>query len=543
MNEPGKNPDLPSGSIGSSERLIPIVDAQLVSSGPSEIIDAELVEPDAQASTAEPIVPEVIESPTDSQPIPRPDVQSIVDLSNVERSRIGAPPVIVQPTASDSENGDTGNLDSALSHDQTGIASREQKSWIFRCAGAVGKLASNLFGIVSIILLLAVAACIPIVQLLSFGYLLEVSGRLARQQSIRDAMIGLNKASKLGGIVLGTWITLLPIRFLSELWHEAYLIDPTSGQTQAMRIVQIIFISLAILHIAAAWTCGGKLRYFFWPIVAPFSFGIWLARRTAGSSVFRKLLSITLGWLSPHLVNDICNAKPISDWFLPAIFFKRLTAGNLYSRLRDAVWDFATSLNLKYYFVLGLKGFIGSFAWLFFPTLLLVIASYTEDGAAILSGLFGVVFAIPIFAMLPFLQAHFAKDGKLTRFIELRAVFKNFGRAPFAHIFALLLTLVLALPLFFLKIEEIPHELLWTLSVVFIMFSWPARMSLGWAYQRGAKRDRSSRWWIRYPLFLLAAPIALAFALILTLTRYVSWNGALSLFENHVFLLPAPFWM
>jgi hypothetical protein len=242
-------------------------------------------------------------------------------------------------------------------------------------------------------------------------------------------------------------------------------------------------------------------------------------------------------------VDDLCNAKPVGDWFVPIICWKRIKAGNLYRRSRDGVWEFATRLNLVYYFQLGLKGFLGSFLWLLLPTSLLVIASYAEDGVAILSGIFGVVFAIPIFMLLPFLQAHFATDGKLKRFGEVRAVFKNFGRAPFAHLFALLLTLVLALPLFFLKIEEIPAELLWTLSVVFVVFSWPARVCVGWAYRRGAQRERASRWWVRYPVVLLGVPIALAFALILTLTRYVSWHGALSLFENHVFLLPAPFWL
>ena len=310
-----------------------------------------------------------------------------------------------------------------------------------------------------------------------------------------------------------------------------------------MRIAQIALIGLALLHVATAWSCGGKLRYFFWPVIAPFSFGIWLIRKVAGTSVFRAVLNGLVGWMSPHLVDDICKAKPIADWFVPAILLKQIMAGGSYVRMRDAVWDFTMSLNLPYYFMLGLKGFIGTFAWLFIPTLLLVTASYTEGAASVLSGVFGAIFAIPIFMMLLFIQTHFAKSGRLKSFLEIRAVFKNFGRAPLAHITALLLSLILALPLFFLKIEQIPSELLWTLSVVFIMFSWPARLCVGWAYRRGARRENSTRWWLRYPLFFLAAPIALSFVLVLTLTRYVSWNGALSLYENHVFLLPAPFWM
>ncbi|MFK7768758.1 MAG: hypothetical protein AB8B55_16170 [Mariniblastus sp.] len=418
-----------------------------------------------------------------------------------------------------------------------------QPSWVFRFVGWVSFLISRLFGIGSIIFLLAVAANIPIVQFLSFGYLLEVSGRLARKQTFRDAMIGLKKASVLSGIVMGTWLMLIPIRVAANFAREAYLIDPNSAQTQGLRFFVLVLIGLVVAHIAAAWMCGGKLRYFFWPLIAPFSLAIWLARRAAGSAFFRRIIGLSTGWISKSLVDDICNVRPVSDWFLPAIFIRKLRSGNVYANCRDGVWEFAKNLNLFYYFNLGWKGFVGTFLWLFIPTVLLVTASFTEGGASVLSGIFGVVFAIPIFMILPFLQAHFATDGKIKRFLEVRTVFKNYGRAPFAHLTALFLALVLALPLFFLKIEEIPGELLWTLSIVFVVFSWPARLVVGWAYRRGAVRENPSRWWVRFPLVFLAMPVALSFALILTLTRYISWNGAFSLYENHVFLLPAPFWM
>ena len=476
----------------------------------------------------------------------------VVDSDLVEAEIVGGPSIGSRlfgqkpghdAQTSNSKNQEIESVTASSQPIQTRIAERAQQSWVFRFFGWISLALSRVFGVGSIIFLLAVAANIPIVQFLSFGYLLEVSGRLARKKSFRDAMIGLKKASVLGGIVLGTWLTLIPIRFASQFAREAYLIDPTSGQTRGMRFFLFVLIAMTVMHIGAAWMCGGKLRYFFWPIIAPFSLAVWLARRAASSTFARKIIAVSTGWISKSLVDDICNVKPMSDWFLPAICIQKIRSGNVYVNCRDGVWDFAASLNLLYYFNLGWKGFLGTFAWLFFPTLLLVTASFSEGSVSVLSGIFGVVFAIPIFMMLPFLQAHFATDGKVKRFLEVRAVFKNYGRAPFAHLTALLLTLVLALPLFFLKIEEIPGELLWTLSVVFVLFSWPARLIVGWAYRRGVSKDKSSRWWVRYPFLTLAIPVALAFALILTLTRYISWNGALSLYENHVFLLPAPFWM
>jgi hypothetical protein len=415
-------------------------------------------------------------------------------------------------------------------------------SWIFRFGSFLKWISSRAFGVVSLVFLLAVAANIPLLQFLSFGYLLEVMGRLARQQRLASALIGLKKASHLGGIILGTWLMLLPIRLVSNFWFEANLIAPTSQQTQVLRFIQIVLTVLIVAHIGAAWLCGGKLRYFFWPVVAPFSFGMWIARRLAGWRYARRTLELSTGWFAPRLANDIVKAPPIRDWFLPAIFFRRLVAGNLFVTARNGVWNFVEGLNLPYYFWLGLKGFIGTFLWLLIPTSLIVVSTFTEDGAAILSGLFGVLFAIPVFALLPFIQAHFAKDGQMVRFLEVSKVMRNFGQAPLAHLTALLAALILALPLFFLKIEEIPRELLWTLSIAFILFIWPAKILIGLAYRRGDRRAKSSRWWIRYPVASLTIPISFSYVIIMMFTRYISWNGAFSLFENHVFLLPAPFW-
>lgn len=420
---------------------------------------------------------------------------------------------------------------------------KSDRSWIFRIVDFIGWCFTKLLGIVSMVFLLAFAANVPIVQFLSFGYLLEVTGRVARTKRLKHAFIGIQKATQIGSAILGAWLLLIPVRFASQLALEASLIDATSPQAKFMHGLVLVLMVLTVAHIAAAWFCGGKLKHFFWPIVAPFSFAIWFARKFAGSSVFRKLLNVTVGWLSPRLVDDICNAQPIGDWFLPAIVWKKIRKGRSYQLSRDALWDFVTDLNLGYYFKLGLKGFIGTALWLFVPTALLVVSTSLETAGALITGLLGTLIAIPVFSLLPFLQAHFATDGKLRRFVEVKTVLRKVGSAPLAHIIALLLMLVFALPLFLTKIEEIPTELLWSLSLVFILFTWPARVIVGWAYAQGSKRAKQRPWFVRYPILALAVPICFAFVFVLFFTRYITWNGALSLIENHVFLLPAPFWL
>lgn len=458
----------------------------------------------------------------------------------VQRAQIDHQSSSNYATASPNHFCETGATGDETLHD---VQSPLRKSWPFRLFNSISTFGSRIFGIVSIVILLAITASIPILQFISFGYLIEVSGRLARQRTFRDAMIGLSKASQLGSVIVGCWLTCLPVRFLSNIWEEAYLIDPNSSQTLTAKYSLFLLITLSVCHILIALICGSRLRYFFWPLIAPISLSIWIARRLTGIKAFQFVIKYTLGLLAPTIEKDISNAKPISDWFPPLILLSRLRTENIYLTTRDQTLNFFVSLNLKYYMVLGLKGFVGSFVWLLIPTLLLVAVSYEESGLSILFGILGVLFAIPIFGTLLFLQTHFSVDGKLTRFIEVKQVWSNFGHAPIAHLFALTVSLVLALPLFLLKIETIPTELLWTLSLVFIIFSWPARLALGWAYRRGKTASGLRRWWIRYPMLLACAPVAFAFAIILTLTRYVSWNGALSLFENHVFLLPAPFWL
>ncbi|MCH2181821.1 MAG: hypothetical protein MK108_07435 [Mariniblastus sp.] len=418
-----------------------------------------------------------------------------------------------------------------------------RKSWPFLASDGTRWLISRCFGIVSIIFLVAAAASLPIVQLVSFGYLLEVSGRLARGGKFSTAMIGLEKAARLGGVLLGTWLLLLPIRLVSLLWYEAYLIDPGSQQTAFLRILQITLIGLTLVQILAAWLCGGKLRYFFWQAVAPFSFIIWLVRKTASSNHLRPALNVCLGWISPYLVQNLCDTRPLTDWFVPAILLKKFVKGTVYTDARDGLWNFVASLHLWFYFKLGLKGFIGTFLWLVVPTAFLMGGTATDTLASLGSALIGFAMAVPLFILLPFMQAHFARQGAWRGFLQPFQVLANFWRAPLAHLVALLLTLTLALPLFLLKIEEIPTELLWTLSLVFVVFTWPSHIAIGLAYRRGNRPGKQGRWWISLPVMFLAIPLSFTFVFIMFFTRYVTWNGMWSLLENHVFLLPAPFWL
>lgn len=417
------------------------------------------------------------------------------------------------------------------------------RSWIFRFLDWLSWLASQSFGIVSLILLVAVIANIPILQFIAFGYLLAVGGHIAQSGRLRDGFFHLEKASRFGSLFIGTTLVLIPAKIISWLLSEAHLIDPSSNQTTFLRFLLIVVIGLTVPHVMAAWFCGGKLRYFFWPLVAPFSFALWLAKKAAGSPGVRSVLESCTSWLSPNFVNDLVAAKPVTDWFLPAILIKNIRAGTLISNARDNLWNFVGSWKLGELFRLGLLGFVGSFLWLAPPTALMFRAIGYDDTLAIVCGILGILMATMVFGLLPFLQVQFAETGKFSSFLDIGEVYDRFMRAPFLHLVSLLVMLLFALPLFVFKVEEIPSELLWTLSIVFVTFSLPGRLLTGWAVGRGKQKPNYRAWWYRWPIALLMPVLSFLFAFIFFFSPFVAWYGGYSLFENHAFLLPAPFWV
>lgn len=355
----------------------------------------------------------------------------------------------------------------------------------------VGSGVEWLFGLASMIGLLAVLATFPLLQFMSLGYLLEVSGRIGRSGRFRDGFVGIRKAARLGSVVLGTWLVLWPIRLISDLWYTAQLIDENSFASRSWRVALVLTTLLLFVHLAWALFRGGKLRHFFWPA--------------------------------------------------PLRFARRVVQGGMYVEARDRLWEFVAGLRLPYYFWLGVRGFVGAAAWLFFPVVMLVGAFHTSNGVAVLAGLLGIL-TLPIVVLyLPFLQAQFASEGRLVAMFDLGGVRRAFQRAPLAFWIAQAATLLFALPLYLLKIEFVEREVAWLPSLVFVLFILPARLLTGWAVGRGRHREQP-RWWpVRWVSRFGMIPLVLFYVFFVYLSQYVSWHGSYSLFEQHAFLLPVPF--
>jgi hypothetical protein len=383
--------------------------------------------------------------------------------------------------AADVSGGGISPVIDAVVVDEPARVGRLRRGW-----RAARSAAEWVFGLASLIVGLAVVATVPVAQLLSFGYLLEVSGRIARTGKFTSGFIGVRRAARLGSIFLGAWVMLLPVRFVASLAGSARLIDPGGRTDTAWTIGLWTLTALIVAHIIGACWRGGRIRHFLWPA--------------------------------------------------PVRVLKLLLRRGAYAEARDAVWDYVIGMRLPYFFWLGLRGLVGTLVWLVIPVALLAGATKTPALALVGGPLLAVVALY-----LPFVQARFAAENRMRALFEVREARKLFRRAPWAFWLGLLVTLALALPLYLLKIEIIPRDAAWMPSLLFVLFALPSRLVTGWACGLAGRRRGPRIWFSRHLARLAMLPVAAAYVFITYFTQYVSWYGLGSLYQQHAFLLPVPF--
>jgi hypothetical protein len=305
---------------------------------------------------------------------------------------------------------------------------------------------------------------------------------------LRDGFVGVRRAARIGGMAAGIWLATVPAWLVGTFARSAELIAPGGRSARGWRAALVVTALLTALHVLAACARGGRLRHFLWPFGHP----LWTIRR--------------------------------------------LREGGLYAESRDAFWSSLAALRLPYYFRLGLVGCLGTLAWLIVPAVLI-----SAGGRVPPLGFLGALLLAMVVPFLPFLQIHYALEGRPAALFSRRAIRERFRRAPWAFAFSLMVLLLAAIPLYLLKIEMIPREAAWLPSLVFVAFLAPARLLTGWAYARSGRRDSPSHWFFRLLGRLAIVPVAAFYVLIVFLAQYTSWGGAASLYEQHAFLLPVPF--
>lgn len=356
-----------------------------------------------------------------------------------------------------------------------------------RSLGRIASAAGWLFGLATLLLGLAVLASVPIGQFLALGYLLEAGGRVARSGRLRDGFIGVRTAGQIGGALLAAFILWVPLYGISILAESARIINPEGRIARQWEMGLSVLAIIFALHVIAALARGARFRDFLRPLNV-----VWLARR--------------------------------------------MRRGGLIADARDRLWNTVAALHLPHYFWLGLRGFLGAFLWLIVPLLLLAQGHHAPA-----LGILGAILLAAVVFLVPFLQIRFARDNRLRAFREVSQVRAAYRHAPLAFAAALAFHLICAMPLYLLKIEVIPRDLVFLEGLAFLLFIFPARLLGGWAYARGTNRDeprgRLARWTGR----LIMIPFVAAYVLVVFTSPHLGWHGIGSLYEQHAFLLPVPF--
>lgn len=369
---------------------------------------------------------------------------------------------------------DAGQATRLLVGDVAAVAVAAGPGWSRRVCRRMVAALIGLWGATSLLVGLAILATIPVLNLLSLGYLLEASGRVARTRRLSAGLIGLRPAAICGTIALAGWLLRWPILLVASMWYDSSLMDPASRATK------------------------------LWGLA-------WFAM-VGGIIALAMAAGVVLAIARPRLVIEF----------------------------RDGLWMIVMR-RLPQYFWLGLRGFAGSMIWLVLPVSILACGAFVrpEPGAAI--SLLGGLLLTPVVMLLPFLQTHFAAENRFAALFEVRTVRQLFVRAPLAFWLALLATLLFAVPLYLLMIEALPREVTWLPSILFVLFLFPARLLCGWAYARAAERQ-DPRWWLfRWLARAGMLPLALMYAFFVWLSQYLLWHGVFSLYHQHAFLVPVPF--
>ncbi len=344
-------------------------------------------------------------------------------------------------------------------------------------------------------ILLAVVAAIPVVQLASLGYILTAAANLARGERLRESLPGRRVAGKLGTFVMLASLFWLPVWLVGDMSYSAQLLRPSSGVANAWRFAAFAVTGLWVAHISWAAIRGGRWWHFLWPAPIRFAKQIW---------------------------------RP-STW----------------ARTSDALYELVSSWHFSRLWWLGARASLAALLWITIPVSLMIVGQRAYDlEPAGLVGFSGAAAMTLIMLYLPFLQIQIAVENRFSAILKLRTIRRRFCYAPWAFALSLLGLCLLCIPLYLLRIEATPAELLWAPSMVFVLFMLPAKLMLGAAMGYAAGREtrglKVRHWTLRWPARVIALASVLIYVGALYVAQLVAGQGALVMYFQHAFLVPAP---
>lgn len=352
------------------------------------------------------------------------------------------------------------------------------------------------FGTACLILVLAILAAIPGLNILTLGYLIDPQKRVAQSGRLRDGFPLMALAPRLGVIVFFSVLMLIPIRIQAvRVSDAAVILGATHARVVQMQTILQIMQTVVSIHLMLAIARGGSVSCFLRPV--------------------KNMI-----------------------WFLRKIFTRK---GR--EEMSEGTEQVLQLVRPVQHFWIGLKAFVGAVLWLIIPAGLLV--AYSAPGRThpifgVLSFL-GVVLMIPVAAWLPQLQVHQAVTGRFTAIFSVRAARRVIRSTPLVWMLTTVLMYVMTFPLYLTKIKLLPADALLVLTPFFIILTYPARVLVAWAYHRGMRQMQPAWWPYRWTIRLLMIPLLLGYSGFLFLTPFISELGKAAPLENQAFLSPVPY--
>jgi len=366
-----------------------------------------------------------------------------------------------------------------------------RRGFLRAAAGFTARTWERVLGLLTLWVALAALSAVPLLHFFSLGYLLKASAAVAESGRFRDGFPALGAFARIGTVVAGVWLWLLPLRLVHDLWRDVAQIHPGGPREAELRVVLSVLAAVIAVHLLWALAQGGRFRHFFVP--RPLAFLDWLVSRGRWTKLRRLLREMRPGLDLPRL------------WWL------------------------------------GLRASIGALAWLL-PSVALLFAGAgaQHEAAAFLLSLAGGIALATAALFLPFAQCRFAQTGRFRDLFAAGEIRSFFQRAPLAFWTALAAVLLFSLPLYLLKIELAPREVAWLSGLVFVAFLYPARLLVGWSLARARQREGKRHWTLRYAATGAILPVLALYALVVWLSQYLSWHGSFGLVDQHAFMIPAP---
>ena len=351
-------------------------------------------------------------------------------------------------------------------------------------------------GTVCLVLILAILAAVPGLNILTLGYLIDPQKRVAESGRLRDGFPLMVLAPRLGVIVLCSVLLLAPIRIQAvRVSDAAVILGESHARVVQMQTFLYVMQTIVAIHLMLAIARGGTLGCF----LRPFKNVIWFLRKIL-TRKGREEMSVGTEQV-------LLLVKPLQHFWI------------------------------------GLKAFVGAVLWLLIPAGLLV--SYSAPGRTapifgVLSFL-GAMLMIPVAAWLPQLQVHQAVTGRFRSIFAVSAARRVIRNAPLSWMLTTVLMYVMTFPLYLTKIKLLPADALLVLTPFFIVLTYPARVLVAWAYHYSMKQVRPAWFPYRWSIKLIMLPLLAGYAGFLFLTPFVSELGKAAPLENQAFLSPVPY--